>query len=301
TTLFIVSVITFLVFEILPGDPATIILGPEADPLQIAAMHERLGLNAPPLVRYFNWIQNALTGHLGDSIRFNQPVSTLIGSRIAATASLALVTLVLTLLIGIPVGILITKHYRTPQGMLMSILSQIGMAVPSFWMGILLIMFFSLTLKVLPSGGYVPLSESFSLWLRSIILPALSLALGTSSILIRYLKTSMTAQLTKQYVQTARSKGISETHVLYKHVLRNALIPTLTILGMVVIDILGGSIITENVFNIPGLGHLIVNAINSRDLPLIQGLVLYLATIVVALNFLVDILYSLVDPRIRIK
>lgn len=301
TTLFIVSVITFMVFQILPGDPASIILGPEADPLQIAAMHERLGLDAPPLMRYLDWMGNAFTGDLGESIRFNQPVTTLIGSRIIPTASLALLTLVLTLLIGIPLGLFITNHHSDHSGTIISFISQIGMAVPSFWMGILLIMLFSITFRVLPSGGYVPITESLSQWLRSIILPSLSLALGTSAVLIRYLKTSMIGELKKQYVQTARGKGVSELQILYKHVLRNALIPTLTILGMLVIDILGGSIITENVFNIPGLGHLIVNAINSRDLPLIQGLVLYLATIVVSFNFVVDILYSFVDPRIRIK
>lgn len=301
TTIFLVSLITFLVFQILPGDPVTIILGPDADPLQVQAMRESLGLNDPILIRYIDWIKNALTGDLGMSIRYNMPVSLLILKRIPVTASLAFVSLLLTVIIGIPMGVLIAKRSDSFIGKIISMVSQIGLAIPSFWTGILLILIFSVTLGLLPSGNYVPLTENFSKWLSTIILPSTSIAIGTSAVLIRYLKTTMLDETTKLYVQTAYSKGLSDTVVYTKHILKNALIPTITILGMLVVDILGGSIITENVFNIPGLGNLIVNSISSRDLPLIQGLVLYLATIVVFFNFLVDILYSVIDPRIRIR
>lgn len=301
TTILLVSLITFLVFQILPGDPVTIILGPDADPLQAQAMRESLGLDAPLFVRYIDWIKNAIRGDLGLSIRYNQPVSQLILSRIPVTTSLAFMSILLTLAIGLPLGTYIARKNDSLAGKVVSICSQLGLAIPSFWTGILLILLFSVTLGLLPSGDYIPMSESFIGWLSRIILPSISIAIGTSAVLIRYLRTAMLDESTKLYVQTARSKGLSENAVYTKHIFKNALIPTITILGLLVIDILGGSIITENVFNIPGLGNLIVSSINSRDLPLTQGLVLYLATIVVTFNFLVDILYSIVDPRIRIS
>lgn len=301
TTILLVSLITFLVFQILPGDPVMIILGPDADPLQAQAMRESLGLDAPLLVRYIDWIKHAIIGDLGLSIRYNQPVSQLILSRIPVTTSLAFMSLFITLAIGLPLGTYIARKNDSLLGKVVSICSQLGLAIPSFWTGILLILLFSVTLGLLPSGDYMPISESLIGWLSRIILPSISIAIGTSAVLIRYLRTAMLDESTKHYVQTARSKGLSEKAVYTKHIFKNALIPTITILGLLVVDILGGSIITENVFNIPGLGNLIVSSINSRDLPLIEGLVLYLATIVVTFNFLVDILYAIVDPRIRIS
>lgn len=299
-TLFLISIVTFGVFQILPGDPAAIILGPDADPLQLEAIRQSLNLDTPILTRYIDWVINTLKGDLGISLRFHIPVGELLLSRIPITASLAFITLLLTLLIGLPLSLFIVR-YEAYLGKIMSILSQVSIAIPSFWMGILLILLFSITLGLLPSGGYVTFTTSPISWLESLFLPGLSIALGTSAILIRYLKASMLDELPKLYVQTARSKGLSEKIVLNKHVFKNALIPTITILGMLVIDILGGSIITENVFNLPGLGNLIIAAINSRDLPLIQGLTLYLGMIVAILNFVVDILYSVIDPRIRVN
>lgn len=299
-TLSLISIVTFGVFQILPGDPATIILGPDADPLQLEAMRQSLHLDTSILTRYIDWIVNTLKGDLGISLRFHMPVGELLLSRIPVTASLAFIALLLTLLIGLPLGLFIVR-YEAYLGKIMSILSQVSIAIPSFWMGILLILLFSITLGLLPSGGYVTFTTNPISWLESLFLPGLSIALGTSAVLVRYLKTAMLDELPKLYVQTARSKGLSEKIVLSKHVFKNALIPTITILGMLVIDILGGSIITENVFNLPGLGNLIITAINSRDLPLIQGLTLYLGMIVTILNFIVDILYSVIDPRIRVN
>ena len=298
-TLFLISFITFLVFQILPGDPASIILGIDADPLQLEAMREELGLNEPFLVQYGTWLKNALTLDFGTSIRFHMPVSELILSRIPITISLSILTLVMTLGIALPLSLLIIRK-KGVMGQVISNLSQISIAIPSFWMGIMLILLFSVTLSVFPSGGYIPLKENPLEWLKTLFLPSLSIALGSAALLIRYLKTSMLDEMHKLYVQVARSKGLSEKKIINKHILKNALIPTLTILGMLIVDILGGSIITENVFNLPGLGNLIVTAITSRDLPLIQGLVLYLGSIVVTFNFIVDLLYSIVDPRIKI-
>lgn len=299
TTLLLISIVTFGVFQILPGDPASIILGPDADPLQLEAMRQSLNLDASALTRYIDWIGNAFRGNLGDSIRFHIPVSELLLARIPVTASLALVSLTLTVLIGLPMGLFIVRHDHA-SSKFVSILSQLSIAIPSFWMGIVLVLLFSVTLNIFPSGGYIPFVTHPLKWLQSLFLPGLSIALGAAAVLIRYLSTTMLEELPKHYVQTARSKGLSEGKVLTKHVFKNALIPTITILGILVIDILGGSIITENVFNLPGLGNLIVIAINSRDLPLIQGLVLYLGGIVVIINFIVDILYSIIDPRIRV-
>lgn len=298
-TLLLISIVTFGVFQILPGDPASIILGPDADPLQLEAIRQSLNLDASWYVRYTNWLTDALTGNLGESIRFHMPVGELLLSRIPVTASLALVSTLLTLVIGLPLGLFIVRNNGF-AGKIVSSLTQISIAIPSFWMGILLVLLFAVTFSWFPSGGYTAFSDNPLNWFRSLFLPSLSIALGSSAVLIRYLKTAMLDELPKLYVQTARSKGLSEKVVIRRHVFKNALIPTITILGVLMIDILGGSIITENVFNIPGLGNLIVTAINSRDLPLIQGLVLYLGTIVVVFNFIVDILYSIIDPRIRV-
>ncbi len=295
-----VSLITFGVFQLLPGDPALIMLGPNADPLQIEAVRESLGTHLPPLTRYMTWLGDALRGDLGISFRFTQPVSALISSRFVVTLSLAVFSFVLTLLISFPIA-KYSARKNAWVGRLIEMVSQIGIALPSFWTGILLILAFSVTFKWFPSSGYIPFNVSPVGWLSSLFLPSLSIAIGTSAVLIRYLRSSLLDEMNHLYVQVARSKGLSEKQVLNRHVLKNALLPTLTILGLLVVDILGGSIITENVFSLPGLGNLIITAINSRDLPLIQGLVLYLGTIVVLMNFVVDLLYTIIDPRIKLR
>lgn len=301
TTLVLVSVITFLVFQVLPGNPADIILGTDADKLQIEALNEKLGLNKPPVERYISWAGNAVKGNLGNSIRYQQPISEIIKSRIGVTVSLTVMSLILTVIIGIPLGIWIARKNNKIAALIVSLCSQLWIAVPSFWLGIMLIMIFSVTLKILPSNGYTAWGEDPVMAFKSLLLPSISIALGTSAVVVRYLKNILLDQMKLDYVRTAFSKGLKEKNVVYGHVLRNALIPVITILGMIVTDILGGSIITENVFSLPGIGNLIVTSINSRDLPLIQALVLYLAFIVVLVNFIIDILYAVVDPRISIK
>ena len=300
-TILLVTTITFAVFEILPGDPALIILGVDADPVQIEALHESMGYNLPPLQRFVNWIIGLLSGDLGDSYRYHQSVSLLISNSFKVTRSLAIVTMCLIILIGFPIGIWLAKNSHKKIGTLFSMLSQVSLSIPAFCMGILLINIFCVQLKLFPSMGYTSLSEGFIPWLKSLFLPALSIALGSSATLIRYIRSSILTEENKDYVRTIRSKGASSNIIMIKHVLRNAMIPVITILGLIVTDILGGSIIIENVFSLPGIGKLVATSITTRDLPLIQGLVLYLALIVVICNFLVDILYSIIDPRIRIK
>lgn len=300
-TIILVSLVTFGVFQILPGNPAYIILGVDADPLQIEALTESLGLDLPLYQRYFNWVKGVLQGDLGTSIRYQQPVSELIASGLEVTAGLTVMSMILTVAIGVPIGIWLAGHSEKKYSVGVSMLSQLSLSIPSFCMGIFLINIFSVQLKWFPTISYVSWSEDPLGSIRSLFLPALSISLGSSATLIRYIKVSVTNQKEQDYVRTAYSKGLNKRQVMYGHVLRNSMIPVVTILGMTVADILGGSIIVENIFSLPGIGRLISVSINSRDLPLIQGLVLYLAVIVVICNFVVDIVYSLIDPRIRVK
>ncbi len=300
-TLFLVSLVTFFVFQILPGDPALIILGIDADPYQVEALRASLGLGRPLSMRYLSWLTGLFSGDLGVSIRYNQSVSSLIKEGLKVTSLLALYSMVLTVLIALPVGIWLAVHSRKRYSIPVSVLSQISLSVPSFCMGIFLISIFSVRLGWLPSIGYTPLSEGLLASFKSLLLPSLSVAIGSSAVLIRYIKVSVQREEGKDYVRTARSKGLTRGRIMYTHVLKNSLIPVITTLGLLTADILGGSIIIENIFSLPGIGRLITVSIASRDLPLIQGLVLYLASIVVVCNFIVDLIYSLVDPRIRLR
>jgi peptide/nickel transport system permease protein len=301
STLFVVSLLTFAVFQILPGNPVDVILGVDADPLQAQALKQQLRLDLPLGQRYLNWVLDLFKGSLGNSIRYQIPVEELLKSSLPVTLSLTVFSLLLTILSVIPISIYLAKNNNKKAGIVISFLMQIGVAVPAFWLGILLIMLFAVTLRWLPSGDYVPVSENMIGSIRSLILPSLAIAIGTSAVVIRYLKNTLLDQMNFDYVRTARSKGASEKRVLYQHVLKNALLPTITILGMVIVDVLGGSIIVENVFNLPGIGHLIISGVGNRDFPLVQGLVFYLAFIVIAINLIVDLLYAAVDPRIRLK
>lgn len=300
-TLLLVSLITFGVFQILPGDPVSVILGVDADPLRAEALTEQLGLNLPLSTRYLNWIDGLLRGSLGTSLRYQQPVAELISEAFSVTSTLAVFAICLTLLIGIPLGILLANYPKNPLSVLVASFSQILLSVPSFCTGILLISIFAVRLKWFPSIEYTPLSQGVFACVRSIFLPSLSIALGSGAVLIRYIVVSIQNQQKQDYVKTAKSKGVPSLQIMLRHVLRNSLIPVVTILGMLASDILGGSIIIENVFSLPGIGKLVSGAISTRDLPLIQGLVLYLAFIVVLCNFAVDLFYSLIDPRIRLK
>ncbi len=300
-TLLLVSVVTFAVFQILPGDPATVILGVDADPVQLERLRETMGTDRPLSVRFFSWIAGVFRGDLGASYRYHRPVAELIGDGLSATVSLSLFSLLLTALIGFPVGIWLAHHGKRAYAAPLTFLSQLGLSVPAFCVSIVLIEIFSVKLKWLPSMNFTPWSQGPLKCLQSLILPSLAIAFGSSAILVRYVRAGVSRQEKEDYVRTARSKGAPRGRVLRDHVLRNSMIPALTIFGMIVADVLGGSIIIENVFSIPGIGKLISTSISTRDLPLIQGLVLYLAGIVVVCNFVVDLLYSVIDPRIRLK
>lgn len=300
-TLFVISLLTFGVFQILPGNPVDVILGVDADPLQAQALEKQLGLDLPLGERYVNWIGDLFRGDLGDSIRYQVPVGDLLKSSLPVTISLTVFSLLITVVTVIPIAIFLAKNNNKKSALCLSFLTQIGVAVPSFWLGILLIMLFAVTLQILPSGDFIPFSEDPLGCIRSLILPSVAIAIGTSAVVIRYLKNTILDQMNLDYVRTARSKGATQKRVLYGHVLKNALLPTITILGMTVVDVLGGSIIVENVFNLPGIGHLITSGVGNRDFPLVQGLVFYLAFMVIVINLVVDLLYMAVDPRIRLE
>ena len=300
-TILLVSIITFVVFQILPGDPAQIILGVDADPAQIKNLRATMNLDKGYVERYLIWLTNALKGDLGVSYRYSRAVSELISESFFVTSSLAVYSIALTILIGLPLGIFIAKNSKKKITTGISMLSQLGISVPSFCMGIVLISIFSVNLGWFDSIGYIPASEGLTGWFKTMFLPSLSIAFGSSAVLARYIRVSIANQQKQDYVRTAKSKGLSEKIIMNQHILRNSLIPVITILGMLVADILGGSIIIENVFSLPGIGKLISTSITTRDLPLIQGLTVYLAGIVVICNFGVDILYSIIDPRIKTK
>lgn len=298
-TLFLVTLVTFFAFQILPGNPAVAILGPDADEVQIANLENELGLDKSPLIRYGEWLKKIFRGDFGMSYKYSKSVSQVVADAFEATLSLAIFSLILSTFWGIAFGIFIALKEKNPLAFAAQVLNQIWIATPSFCAAIFLIIIFCVKLRAFPSMGFVPWNQNPLACLRALFLPALSLSLGSGAILSRYLKNSIHAEQKKDYVKTLRAKGLNQTQIIFCHVLRNALLPALTMLGLLIADILGGSIIIENVFSIPGIGRLIATSISSRDFPLLQTLTLYLASITVACNFFVDFLHSIADPRIR--
>lgn len=299
-TLLIISLLTFCVFQILPGNPAYIILGVDADPLQVQALSKEMGLDLPLHQRYIQWVIGLFNGDLGQSLRYQVPVIKLIRESLPVTVSLTILSLLMTTVLVIPISIYLAKNNNKRLPTFISALMQVGIAVPSFWLAIMLIMVFAVALRWFPSGDFIPYTQSVLGAVHSLILPAAAISIGTTAVVIRYLKNTLLDQMSMDYVRTARSKGLTKNKVLYVHVLKNALLPTITILGMIAVDVLGGSIIVENVFNLPGIGRLITSGVGNRDFPLVQGLVFYLAFTVVVINFFVDLLYTVIDPRIRL-
>jgi peptide/nickel transport system permease protein len=298
-TLLLVSFVTFVVVYVIPGDPAEIILGTEGSPEALAALRTRLGLDRPLLLQYLEWLKHALIGNLGVSIQYDVPVGQLIASRLPVTFPLAGLAISLTIVAGIPLGILAASRHRRPGDVGTMLFSQLGMAIPSFWAGLLLMLLFSVYLGWFPAGGFTSWAETPAGALRSLVLPAVALGLVQTAVLTRTTRSALLEVLREEYVQTARSKGLSDRLVLYKHALKNSFITIVTLLGLQIGHLLAGSIIIENVFYLPGLGRLVLGAIGARDLPVVQGVVLFMATVIVIVNFAVDLLYGWLDPRIR--
>ncbi|NLY92297.1 MAG: ABC transporter permease [Firmicutes bacterium] len=298
-TLWLVSLLIFLVFQVLPGNPAQIILGAEAAPEQVAALEKELGLDRPVFLRYLHWLGGVFRGDLGNSLRYAQPVRRLMANSLQVTLPVAGMALFFILLLGIPLGLVVGKYHWQKRGFFLSALLQLGTAVPSFWLGIMLTLVLAKLFRSFTPGAFVPWEEDWLGALASLIPPALTVALPKTAVLNRYVGAAFIEESNADYIRTAYSKGITEKRVFYRHLLKNILISVITVFGLMGADILGGSIIVEKVFALPGIGRLLIDAISFRDFPLIQGIALYLSTVVVLLNLLVDLFYSILDPRIR--
>jgi len=299
-TLIAVSIVVFAVMNILPGDPALTILGLDATDDALAALREDLGLNEPLLARYFGWVGGALVGDLGISHSFRVPVAELITERLPMTVSLAIAGMIVTLIIALCVGIFAAASHGKPGDWVTMFLSQLGIAVPAFWLSILLVLLFAVHLRWLPPGGFPGWSDPIAA-LRSLVLPTVALALVQSAVLARVTRSSALEVMRQDFTRTARASGLSERRILWRHVLPNALVPIVTIVGMQFAALVTGTIVIENVFYLPGLGRLIFQSIANRDLPTVQALVMLFAVIVVTANFIVDLLYVLIDPRLKAR
>ena len=306
-TLFLVSVAAFLAFQIIPGDVVTSILGTEATREREEQLREELGLNKPPVVRYFSWAGVVLKGDFGNSYRYSKnmnemmPVSELIGDKLPVTLWLAAVALVLIVAVSIPLGVLWARSSNRVLDAALGVVTQITMAIPSFFLGILVTYLFGILLKWFAPGGYVSYKEDFGRFLGYLLFPALSIALPKIAMTARFLRNSMLTEMKADYVRTAYSKGCTKRRVMYGHVLRNAMMPVTTFLGMIIAEIVAGSIVIEQVFGLPGIGRLLISSINTRDFPVVEILILYITFVVIFVYFLVDILYRVIDPRISGK
>jgi len=298
-TLFFVSVLVFVVVRVLPGDPALIIMGTEGNPEVIAKLRESMGLNRPIAVQYGEWVTRALRGDLGRSIQYDVPVMSLILSRLAVTLPLTLLAAGFMVVAALPLGVFAATHHRRLPDYVAMILSQLGVAVPGFWAGLLLILLFSVKLGWVQSGGFDGWGQGVWPAVKSLLLPAAALGFFQFAVLARTTRSAVLEVLREEYVKTARAKGVGEAVVLFRHALRNAMIPIVTVAGIQVGQLMAGSIILESVFYLPGLGRLALGAITARDLPVVQGVVLFVASLIVAVNVAVDVLYGVLDPRIR--
>jgi peptide/nickel transport system permease protein len=298
-TLFFVSALVFVVVRILPGDPAALIMGTEGSREASDRLRESMGLNRPLPVQYVEWLARALRGDLGRSIQYDLPVGELIASRLPVTLPLALIAAAFMVVAAVPLGLYAATHHRRAGDYATMILSQIGISVPQFWAGLLLILLFSVTLGWVRSGGFEGWSRGVGAALRSLLLPAIALGLFQAAVLVRATRSAVLDVLREDYVRTARAKGLSELRVVGRHTLRNALIPIITVAGIQLGQLLAGAIVLESVFALPGLGRLALGAITARDLPVVQGVALFIASTIVVINFAVDLVYTVLDPRIR--
>ena len=299
-TLLVASLLIFLLLEILPGDPAAVILGVGAQEDTLRALRAELGLDLPAPVRYLNWLGEVLQGDLGRSYTYDTPVQELLLNRVELSLPLALLAILLSTGIAIPLGVFAASRHRKVADTGIMGFAQLGVAVPNFWFAILLILLFSVKLGWFSAGGFAGWGAGWFPAFKSLVLPAVALALPQAAILARVTRSSVLETVQEDYIRTARAKGLSRSQALWRHAVRNALIPVVTILGLQLSFLLAGTIIIENVFYLPGVGRLLFQAIAQRDLMVVKNLVLVLAATVVLINFLVDLLYAVLDPRLRL-
>jgi len=298
-TLVVASLVIFATIEIVPGDPASFMLGLNAEPATVAALRQELGLERSGLARYFDWVGGMVRGDFGISYTYRTPINTMVAERIMVSLPLALYALLLAVLIAFPAGLIAASRRGGMADASVMGFTQIGVAVPNFWFAMLLVLLFAIKLRWMPSGGFAGWDTGPWPAIKSLTLPAIALALPQAAILARVLRSSLLDVLGEDYIRTARAKGLSPRQTLWRHALRNAMIPVLTIIGLQFSFLLAGAIIIENVFYLPGLGRLVFQSIASRDLVVVESVIMLLVCSVVTVTFLVDLAYAWVDPRLR--
>jgi len=298
--LFFVSVIIFVLINLVPGDAARLFLGEEAPPDALAALRHELGLDRPLYVQYLRWVGGMLRGDFGHSFKDNRKVLTTVLQKVPVTGELTIAALAIAWTIAIPAGVVAAWRRRTAVDYSASAAALTGLSIPNFWLGIMLIYLFAVHLRWLPASGFVPLGQDPVLNLKTIVMPAFVLGIVLAAVVMRQLRSSMLEVLSADYVRTANAKGLGERVVLVRHALRNAVIPVITVMGIQMGTLFGGAVITETIFALPGLGRLTVESIYGRDYPMLEGVVMFSAFAVLAVNLAVDIVYSLIDPRIKL-
>ena len=298
-TLVVVSLLIFAVMDLLPGDPASIMLGTSATPETLAALHHSLGLDQPLLLRYGQWLAGVFSGDLGNSLIYGVPVAGLIVERLAVTLPLALMAIVLSVAIALPLGVLAASRRGGVFDVIATLFSQISIAVPAFWVALLLIILFSTMLGLMPAGGFPGWNAGLTPALQALIMPAVALAMPQAGVLTRVARSAVLDTMHEDFARTAVAKGLSRGAVLWRHIVPNASIPILTMIGLQLTFLVAGAVLVENVFNLPGLGRLALQALSQRDIIVMQDVVLFFAGLVIVMNFIVDLSYLAIDPRMR--
>jgi peptide/nickel transport system permease protein len=297
--MFIVATLVFVLMHLTPGDPVSAMLGMDANPADIQRMHTQLGLDQPLYLQYVRWIGKVLQGNFGESIFLQIPVIEAVWERLEPTLLLTLLAIVVSIGVGIPAGVISATRFGTLADQGLMFIALLGVSMPEFWLGLNLIFLLSVQLGWLPVAGYAPLSGSWLATLRYLLMPAFCLGFIQSALIARMTRAVMLDVLAQEYIRTGHAKGLSVSRVVYKHALKNALIPTLTVIGITFAIMMGGAIVIETVFNIPGVGRLLIQSVLRRDYPVIQGVVLLIAAAYVVINLLVDVAYAYLDPRIK--
>ena len=298
-TLLVVSALIFVVMGLLPGDPASIMLGTSASPETLAALRSQLGLDQPLPVRYVAWLLGVLQGDLGKSYTYGVPVAGLMVERLAVTLPLALMAVVMSVVIAVPLGVQAARKHNGLFDFVAGVFSYISIAVPAFWVGLLLIILFSTMLGWMPAGGFPGWDAGFFVGLKALVLPAVALALPQAGVLTRVARAAVLEVMNEDFVRTARAKGLSDGVAIWRHAVPNALVPVVTMLGLQFTFLIAGAVLVENVFNLPGLGRLAYQALSQRDIIVMQDVVLFFSALVILMNFLVDLAYLMIDPRLR--
>ncbi len=300
-TLLLVSFLVFLCFTVIPGDPALAKLGTEATPERVEALRKEMGLDRPFMVRYGDWLFSFIKGDMGESYSYGLPVSQMLMDKVPITVAMSVMSILLIIAVSIPLGLYVAKHEGSVADRCVYAVNQVVMAVPPFFAGILITLLFGIVLKLFMPGGYVSYTQSITGFLGYMIFPAIAIALPKIAMTVKLLRSGLIGEKKKDYVRTAYSRGNNTKNVLYKHILKNAMLPVVTFLGMTFTDIIAGSIIVEQVFSIPGIGRILMTSISNRDYPVVMAVIVSLAAVVIVINGLVDLIYQWIDPRIRLE